>query len=173
MAGFSLRAHEKTDAAATAALLMRPKLRHDTMVFAPYTSEAAGVAHMEAPVTGTNIVAVADADGAVIGHIVLFRGKGFQSHSAWFGLAVHDEWWRRGVASALMTAMIDTAHNWLGLTRISLEVFTDNEPAIALYRKFGFEIEGTLRRRVFRMGKYADGYMMARLFDPPKFVATP
>lgn len=173
MSGFSLRAHEKTDAPATAALLMRPAVRHGTMVFAPYTSEVAATAHMDAAATTFNIVAVSDTDGAVIGHIVLFRGKGFQSHSGWFGLAVHEDWWRRGVGSALMAAMIDTAHNWLGLTRISLEVFTDNDPAIALYRKFGFEIEGTMRRRVFRMGRYADGYMMARLFDPPKFSGTP
>jgi putative acetyltransferase len=173
MDGFSLRAHEKTDAPATAALLMRPKVRHGTMVFAPYTSEAAGAAHMEAPVTGANIVAVSDADGAVIGHIVLFRGKGFQSHSAWFGLAVHDEWWRRGVGAALMTAMLDTADNWLGLTRITLNVFTDNEPAIALYRKFGFEIEGTMRRQMFRQGTFVDSYAMARLIDPPHYLAAP
>ncbi|MCS6842504.1 MAG: hypothetical protein NZ701_17195, partial [Roseiflexus sp.] len=29
---------------------------------------------------------------------------------------------------------------------LELEVFTDNEPAIRLYQKFGFSIEGTLVR---------------------------
>jgi putative acetyltransferase len=36
-------------------------------------------------------------------------------------------------------------------------------PPIALYEKFGFEIEGTHRRLAFRNGEYVDGYSMARL----------
>ena len=35
--------------------------------------------------------------------------------------------------------------------------------AIALYKKFGFEIEGTLRRYAMRNGEYVDSYSMARL----------
>ena len=34
---------------------------------------------------------------------------------------------------------------------------------IALYEKFGFEIEGTHRRYAFRDGAYVDAYTMARL----------
>ena len=41
--------------------------------------------------------------------------------------------------------------------------FTDNERAIALYRKFGFEIEGTHKAYAFRNGAYADTYAMARV----------
>jgi L-phenylalanine/L-methionine N-acetyltransferase len=36
-------------------------------------------------------------------------------------------------------------------------------PAIALYRKFGFEVEGTRRCDAFRDGKYVDLFAMARL----------
>ena len=39
----------------------------------------------------------------------------------------------------------------------------DNEPAIRLYRKFGFEVEGTLRELAYRDGRYVDGFLMARL----------
>ena len=52
---------------------------------------------------------------------------------------------------------------WLNLARIELTVFTDNEAAIALYRKFGFEIEGTLRKYAFRDGEFVDAYAMARI----------
>ena len=34
---------------------------------------------------------------------------------------------------------------------------------IALYKKFGFEVEGTHRRLAFRDGEYIDAYSMARL----------
>jgi ribosomal protein S18 acetylase RimI-like enzyme len=40
-----------------------------------------------------------------------------------------------------------------------------NEIGIALYEKFGFEIEGTHRRYAFRDGEYADAYSMARVRD--------
>ena len=60
-------------------------------------------------------------------------------------------------------AALDLADNWLGVIRVDLKVYTDNEAGIALYEKFGFEIEGTHRRDAFRNGEYVDTYSMARL----------
>jgi putative acetyltransferase len=34
---------------------------------------------------------------------------------------------------------------------------------VALYKRFGFEIEGTHRRLAFRNGGYVDAYSMARI----------
>ena len=62
-----------------------------------------------------------------------------------------------------MTALIDAADKWLDLRRIELTVFADNERAIRLYERFGFEREGIMRAYAFRDGRYADGVMMARL----------
>jgi L-phenylalanine/L-methionine N-acetyltransferase len=76
---------------------------------------------------------------------------------------VHDDFQRRGVGSALMEAALMIADNWLNITRLELEVYTDNAPAIALYKKYGFEIEGTLRKHAFRDAKFVDSYYMARL----------
>jgi putative acetyltransferase len=59
--------------------------------------------------------------------------------------------------------VVDLADNWLGLTRLDLRGYVDNVPAIALYRKFGFEKEGTHQRFAFRDGKYVDAHVMARL----------
>ena len=42
-------------------------------------------------------------------------------------------------------------------------MFTDNERAIALYKRFGFEIEGTHRGYALRDGGYVDTYSMARI----------
>ncbi|MGE4051090.1 MAG: GNAT family N-acetyltransferase, partial [Piscinibacter sp.] len=68
---------------------------------------------------------------------------------------------------ALMAAMCDYADRWAGALRLELTVFTDNAPAIALYRKFGFEIEGTHRAYALRDGRYDDVYAMARLHPNP------
>ena len=66
-------------------------------------------------------------------------------------MAVRDDWQGEGVGAALMQGAIDLADKWLNLTRNELEVYTDNEPAIRLYRKFGFSIEGTLAQYAFRV----------------------
>ena len=64
---------------------------------------------------------------------------------------------------ALMQAAVDLADKWLNLRRLQLEVFTDNGPAIRLYEKFGFAVEGTLVDFAFRDGQFVDVYLMARL----------
>ena len=63
----------------------------------------------------------------------------------------------------MLAALIDAADNWLNLRRLELTVYVDNEAAIALYKKFGFIIEGRLRQDAFRAGEFVDSYAMARL----------
>lgn len=73
----------------------------------------------------------------------------------------------QGVGSALMVALCDYADRWAGVLRIELLVYTDNERAIGLYRKFGFEVEGTMRAHALRDGVYVDSLVMARLHPNP------
>ena len=72
------------------------------------------------------------------------------------------------LSAALLTAIVDLAENWLGLQRLELVVFTDNNPAIALYKRFNFAVEGTLRQYAYRNGAIADVYTMARLAAAPE-----
>jgi len=88
-------------------------------------------------------------------------------HAGGIGMAVHDRWQKKGVGNALMEAAIELADNWLNLLRLELSVFVDNEPAISLYRKWGFRTEGTWEKYAFREGRYVDAYCMARLRDVP------
>jgi len=85
---------------------------------------------------------------------------------------VRDDWHGRGVGTALLAAAIDLADNWLNYTRIELTVYTDNDVVLALYTKFGFEIEGTLRAFAFRGGGYIDAYTMARIAPARKATAA-
>lgn len=108
---------------------------------------------------------VAEIDGKVIGQagITYLAKSPRRRHVGELGMAVHTEWRRKGVGSALLEALVDLADNWINVTRLELRVFTDNDAAIALYKKFGFEVEGTHREFAFRNGEYADVYSMARI----------
>lgn len=121
-----------------------------------------------------DFVLVALADGEMAGSAGLHQAGASprRSHAMHLGLAVRAEYQGRGVGSALMAALLDLADNWLNVFRIELTVFTDNERAIALYRKFGFEHEGTHRAFALRAGRYADVHAMARV-RPKAWPAAP
>ena len=86
-----------------------------------------------------------------------------RAHAMMVGMAVPSAWQGRGVGTALLRAMCELADGWLNVIRLELTVFTDNERAIGLYRKFGFEVEGTHRAYALRAGRYVDAHCMARI----------
>ncbi len=114
-------------------------------------------------------VLVAEVDAEVVGNLGLHLASKSprRRHVAGLGMSVRDDWQGRGVGTALLAAAIDLADNWLNFTRIELTVYTDNAEALALYRKFGFAIEGTLVGYAFRNGRYIDAYTMARIVPAP------
>ena len=110
-----------------------------------------------------NFVAVTP-DGMVIGMVGLkVRPQLRMRHTADVGIFVHTDWQGKGVGTALMQTVLDLADNWLMLLRVELEVYADNERAIALYEKMGFQREGLRRMATVRRGRYIDEYSMARL----------
>jgi RimJ/RimL family protein N-acetyltransferase len=69
-------------------------------------------------------------------------------HSGVLGMGVARSHRGRGVGSALLRATLAAA-TAKGLRRIELVVRADNAVAIALYERFGFELEGRLRDYLF------------------------
>ncbi len=84
-------------------------------------------------------------------------------HVATLGMGVKASARRLGVGSALLQAAIALCEDWMQVTRIEIEVYTDNMAAIALYRRHGFVLEGTCTRYAFRDGAHVDAHLMARI----------
>jgi len=106
----------------------------------------------------------ADSQGKVLGHVsVLTNTKPRMKHSAVLMIAVHPDAHGKGIGKAMLIEMLDQADNWLNLVRVELEVHKDNEAAIALYQKLGFEIEGEKRFSIFKEGKLSSLLLMARI----------
>ncbi|MFZ6849651.1 GNAT family N-acetyltransferase [Undibacterium sp. RuRC25W] len=107
---------------------------------------------------------VAVSDGAIVGTGGLrLETKQRRSHVATLRTGVADSFTGRGVGTALLTELLNLSDNWLHVLRVELTVFCDNAAAIHLYKKFGFEIEGTHKAHALRNGRFADSYSMARL----------
>jgi putative acetyltransferase len=106
---------------------------------------------------------VACVEGEIVGQVFLqIFPRPRRKHVGQIGMSVRDDFQGQGVGTALMQAAVDMADHWLNVLRLELDVYTDNEPAVRLYKKFGFEIEGTLKKYAYRDGEYVDVYAMAR-----------
>lgn len=161
-----VRALESSDMDAFAEIMSLPGVRRGTLSVGYRSPEQLADWYERRLKGGVNVCAIID--GRVVGHASLEVHRSSRAHSAHLGLAVHDAYHRRGVGAALLQGLIDCADASLGLRRIDLTVFSDNAPAIALYRKFGFVEEGRSRGFAVRDGVLADVLHMARLVDAPR-----
>ena len=107
---------------------------------------------------------VAEAEGQIVGLLVCQGGKRRAvRHAATLSTSVAREWRNQGVGSALLARAIAWARGTGIVSRIELDVFARNQPAIHLYEKHGFEVEGRRKRAVYRDGEYHDNLVMALL----------
>ncbi len=67
----------------------------------------------------------------------------------------------RGIGSQLLSAVLKHCKQF-GLEKVELQVYVSNTPAIALYKKFGFEQEGLIRKYRKVDGQDFDCLAMAR-----------
>lgn len=143
----------------------------------PYTNEELWRSRLvETGAPGkTDLLLVAELDRAVVGTAGLHpAGASQRRRHAWtLGISVVADAQGRGVGSALMQAMCDYADRWVGALRLELTVYTDNTRAMGLYKKFGFEIEGTMRGYAMRDGQFTDTHAMVRFHPLPPAIIAP
>ena len=138
----------------------------------PYPSEAAWRQRLDeqqaAGKTDLHLVAVRG-DGALIGSAGLHPASASlrRRHAMSLGISVVAAAQGQGVGSALIEALLDYADRWAQVLRVELTVYADNERAIRLYERFGFQTDGRMRAYSMRGGRYVDVLAMARLHPAP------
>ena len=157
-----IRAVEPSDYLAVQQIYAQPGVYSGTLQM-PFPTELSWKKRLENPHSGI-VILVACLGENPIGHIGLIPdGNPRRRHSAHLGMGVHDDYAGRGIGQLLMEAVLDVADNWMNLTRLELSVYTDNDRAIRLYKRTGFEEEGVFKNYAYRDGKYVDALTMARL----------
>lgn len=84
-----------------------------------------------------------------------------QSHRGGLGMGLLPEFRGKGIGSKLLKAVLDHAKGF-GLEKVELHVYTTNTSAIALYKKFGFEQEGLIKKYRKLDGNYFDCLVMGK-----------
>ncbi len=111
----------------------------------------------------TNVFLIGFLDGAYVGNCSLM-GKTLlrQKHRASMGIALKQRFTGVGIGTAMMEKIIALATE-MGYEQLELEVVANNERAIHLYKKMGFEIYGTFPSTMkYLDGTYADEHWMMR-----------
>ena len=103
--------------------------------------------------------------GTIDGEIVLVcdvraAGRPRIAHVGGVAISIKRDYWRLGIGSIAMQAMIDFARGTNFLRTLSLEVREGNERAIALYKRFGFVEIGRHKARINVRGTYYDEILM-------------
>ena len=103
--------------------------------------EARSLAETERSDNEVELVAVVD--GRIVGSagVTVVGGRRKVAHRARFGISMLQEYWGMGIGRALMEASVDCARR-AGYAQLELEVVADNERALSLYRRTGFEEYG-------------------------------
>lgn len=83
------------------------------------------------------------------------------NHRGGLGMGLLQGYRGQGVGSQLMDASLKHAEK-SGLEKVELHVYTSNLAAIALYRRFGFQEEGLIKKYRKLDGRYFDCLMMAK-----------
>jgi ribosomal protein S18 acetylase RimI-like enzyme len=104
---------------------------------------------------------VAVVHGRVVGwcDIISQEWPGFEGVGR-LGMGVAKKFRGRGLGTRLAAQAMEAAFA-RGFRRIELEVYVSNEPAIRLYEKLGFVIEGRKIRARYLDGEYSDILQMA------------
>ena len=164
---FTIRRAEPSDAEGLHKIFCGPNVIRGTLQLPFPSVERWRKRLVEAPEGSFGLLACVQNE--IIGQLSLFTfpNNPRRHHVGQIGMAVRDDWQGKGAGTALMQAAVDLADKWLNLTRLELEVYTDNEPAVRLYKKFGFVVEGTLLHFAYRDGQFVDVYTMARFRESP------
>ncbi len=110
-----------------------------------------------------NLFLVAEANDRIVG---FSRCEGTQlkrmSHKVEFGVCVLKEFWGHSIGKKLLEESIHWADS-NGIKKISLSVLETNSKAVKLYQRYGFEVEGILKKdKILSDGNYYNTFLMGR-----------
>ena len=97
-----------------------------------------------------------------LGSVWCVGGTSRKNHRCELGISLDEDYWNLGIGSRMMEALIDVAQR-IGFEQMELQVLSDNEAAIHLYNKYGFEACGTVPNAYKDFdGRYHDEDTMIR-----------
>ncbi len=107
---------------------------------------------------GNHPLIVAEENGKVAGYASLseYRSKDSYRSTVELSIYVSENYRRKGVATLLMSTILDMARADESIHTVVSVITSGNEASLALHRRFGFEYCGTLREVGRKFGRMLD-----------------
>lgn len=147
-------------------------IRHEALANHPeaFVSTAEGFARksdaeIRQTLEGLTIFGAFLPDGPLGGINAFLRNEGAKErHRGWMiQVYVRPQHRGTGMAQGLVEHLVEHARNHV--LQIHLGVWSENVPAIKLYKRLGFETYGTEPRYLFVNGRFIDEHLMVRFLD--------
>lgn len=112
---------------------------------------------------GNSTILVAEEKNELIGYLIALGGNARRNkHAVYVVIGILSQYRGIGIGTKLFKHLEDWAANH-NIHRLELSVITSNEAGLQLYKKMGFEIEGTKRHSLYIDGEFVDEYYMSKL----------
>lgn len=115
--------------------------------------------------SANSTILLAEDGDQLVGYLLVDGGKMRRiKHAGYIVLGILSAYQGQGLGTRLFQALEKWREN-TEITRLELTVITQNQAAVFLYQKMGFEIEGTKKKSLYLEGKYVDEFYMGRTFE--------
>lgn len=155
------------DAKKLAELILQVEASSEYMLWEPYErqispdSQQKMIERLQESENST--ILIAEHEEQLVGYLFAIGGDAKRKkHSAYLVVGIHQDYRGKGVGSLLF----ETLNQWAKeqkLHRLELTVVTENEAGVSLYKKMGFEVEGTKIDSLYVNGSYLNEYYMAKI----------
>jgi len=108
-----------------------------------------------------------ECERGVVGGLGYTRFYGERRRSAEFGYWLGEAAWGRGIATAAVASFVRWLWRETDLERLQSGVYEPNIASRRVLEKSGFTYEGTLRRDVYKNGRFWDTLVFAQLRPAP------
>lgn len=102
-------------------------------------------------------------NGNFVGSVGLTLQVGWRDHLAEIGYWLGEPYWGKGIATQAVQRMTEYAFSDLQLQKLYAPILAPNKASIRVVEKCGYELEGVLKREVFKHGQYYDIHHFAKV----------
>lgn len=104
-------------------------------------------------------------DKEAIGEIGISILPDVHCYTAEIGFWIGEPYWGQGLMTKAVDWMVQYCFDELALKRIYADVVEYNVPSMRVLQKCGFELEGVLRKNIYKNKNFYDQFVYARLND--------
>jgi RimJ/RimL family protein N-acetyltransferase len=162
-----IRKKEKKDAVQFSKMLKQLDEETENMMYEPGERQVAEedvIKTIKRRSDTNSLTLIAEEDHVIVGFLSTDRGFANRiKHSAYVVTGILRDYRGKGIGHQLFE-QLDSWALTNDIKRLELTVMTHNEPAIKLYKKMGFKIEGVKECSMKVNGNYIDEYYMAKIY---------